>query len=135
MSAPFKYDDDDWQVIADRLVLLRRGGTTIRDTPPAKNDGSTLESIVNDFVWLTARTDPRHPDVIATKNQLNKVAASIVALNAALAELDAMPAKPMRDIRFAMTGNCHPEGATFATWQTQTAKTSQFRKFLVTQII
>jgi hypothetical protein len=124
MGTPFEYSDEEWEVVETCLTQLRKSGDTPRDTPPVADDRGTLETIINNFVWLTERTDPRHPEVVATKEQWSKVKKHIAGLNAALAELDAMRAKPMRGAKLAMTRNGDPREADggFAAWRTQTTE-------------
>ena len=93
MRPAFQYPEKDWLGIDACLIKL---------APIEAEDRHTIEAIVHRFLWMTERTDPRSPDVVAAKAGWAKIAKHAKALNAALAEMEAMETSPINSLTYAI---------------------------------
>jgi hypothetical protein len=65
----------------------------------------TIEAIVNRYLWMTERTDPRSPEVAAALATWARIAEHALALDAALADLEDLETGPVRSLKYAIATN------------------------------
>ena len=58
MRAPFRYSDEEWPAVEACLTKL----TPDADAHVRADWRATIERIVDDYLWMTARIDPRSPE-------------------------------------------------------------------------
>jgi hypothetical protein len=122
VKPPFRYPDEDWRAIEACLTKLPMA-------PHAAADArSHLECIVNIYLMMAARSDPRSPAAIARKACWTKVAEHALALNAALEELETLEGlEVLLNIEFAgnstvIAGILERRHADYLVWKSQCAK-------------
>jgi hypothetical protein len=126
MKPPFRYSDEDWRAIEACLTKLPMA-------PDAAADArSHLECIVNTYLILAARSDPRAPDVIAKKACWAKAAEHALALNAALEELETLEGLEVFLLHTPFAGNStviagilEKRHADYLVWKSQCANTAR----------
>jgi hypothetical protein len=100
---------------------------------------SEIERIVGEYLIMTAGTDPRSPDVIATNARWAKAAKHALALVAAIEEIKSVDGLGTLLLQTAISGNRKKQHVAYLIWESQCAKVASlaarqarpahFRKF------
>jgi hypothetical protein len=113
----FRYPDKDWRAI--EACLAKPDETA--DAHVCAYWRHAIEAIVHRYLWMTARYDPRMPEVIKSKARWAEIAKHAQALNAALDELEAIETQPVRTLGYAIAANPLTPHADYLAWKAQTA--------------
>jgi hypothetical protein len=111
VTPPFQYSEEDWAPIEACLVVSPRIPASSADAHVQQYYNQpdvarrSIEAIVHRYLWMTARTDPRSPEVAAARACWTKIAEHAQALNAALDELEAIETQPARSLGYAIAVN------------------------------
>jgi hypothetical protein len=104
----FRYSDEDWLPIEACLAKLVTDAGAWRPT---------IEAKVHAYLWMTARTDPRSPEVVAAKACWKKLAVHLQGALDALAGLEAIETQPARTLGYAIARD--PLNPLYPVWRAQ----------------
>ena len=110
---PFRYSPQEWAKVEACLAKLPDAAAGAR---------SEVERIVGEYLIMTAGTDPRSPDVIATNARWAKVAKHALALSAAIEEIKSLDRLGLLLLQTAVSGNRKKQHVDYLIWESQCAK-------------
>jgi hypothetical protein len=114
----FRYSDDEWAAI-EAFLSVRKISTTL-------DDRSALEAIVQNFVFLANRTDPRTDSVKAAKRHWARIATSAETVITEIEKLEALETRPLASLHIMLADNPLAQVAEFAAFRRKLAALAKY---------